>query len=476
MTEPEETADVEVRRRRGPSLIWLIPIVAALVGGWLAYRTISERGPQVVVSFETADWLEAGKTKVKYKAVEVGLVTDIDLSPVTHKVVVTCEFNKRAEPFMTEGAKFWVVRPRIGAEGVSGLGTILSGAWIRFTPGPQGGKQTREFTGFEAPPPPAADAPGLSLVLHADKLLSLDAGSPVYYREIQVGSIYHHALSDDGTRIELHAHILPEYAAQVRKDSRFWNVGGIQAYGSLTNLHVEMESLDSLIMGGIAFDAPRGDKSPAAENGAEFWLHDSKADIDESAFRYGGLDLWLETPALGSLSEGDHVFYREIPVGSVVAHELSRDSRSARVRINIQRRYASLVRSNSVFWNASGISAHLGLHGLEIETESLQAVLAGGVAFATPNKPGSLVKAGSVFRLHPEHKDEWLQWAPLLWRGPPGEAPKEAAPKQGLVSSFFHHRGSTEAQARNEGEHQTDAAQEGAEQKQGFFHKLFGGD
>jgi paraquat-inducible protein B len=475
MTEPADTPEVEVRSRRGPSLIWLIPIVAALAGVWLAYRTISERGPQVELRFETADWLEAGKTKIKYKSVEVGLVTDVEITPGGNDVTVTCEFEKHAEPFISEGARFWIVRPRIGTGGVTGLGAILSGAWINLDPGPRDGTPKRQFTGLEQPPPPEADAPGLRLVLHSEELRSLDAGSPVYFREIQVGSVFEHALADDGKTVELRVLIEPEYAERVRKDSRFWNVGGIHVGGSLTNLNVELESLDALIRGGIAFDAPRGDKSPAAESGATFWLNTAQAEIEESALRYGGLTLYLEATALGSLSPGDRVFYREVPVGAVVSHELARDSRSIRVRINIQKRYATLVRDNSVFWNASGISAHLGLHGLEIQTESLEAVLAGGVAFATPDRPGHPVKAGSVFRLRPEYEEEWLAWSPVLWRGPPGSAPKQAPEKGGAIARFFHHGGANEEQSKDHGERETDAAQESAEHKHGFFHRIFGG-
>ncbi|MBW2415110.1 MAG: MCE family protein [Deltaproteobacteria bacterium] len=475
----DDIPEVEVKERRGPSLIWIIPLVAVLVGALLVYRTLSEKGPTVTIRFETADWLETGKTKIKFRSLQMGEVTDIEIGKDLGSVVVHAELKKGVAPHLREGAQFWVVKPRVGAGGVSGLGAIMSGAWINFDPpAGTGGKPVRDFVGLEEPPPPSDDQPGLRLVVHADALLSLDSGSPVYYREIQVGSVYANKLSKDGRKVDLNLFIEPEFAEFVRVDSRFWSVGGISVSGSITDLDVQMESLDALIRGGIAFDAPRGERSKAAEGGREFWLHRSKADVKESSLRYGGLRLILESDALGSLSAGDLVYYREIPVGAVVSHEMSRDSRTVRVRLNVQNRYAKLVRSNSVFWNASGISAHLGLHGLEIETESLQALLAGGVAFATPDRPGARVKEGSVFRLHSEHEDAWLEWSPLIWRGPPGTEPKGAAAakdKEGPIARFFHHGGSTEEQAGGHGEHQPDASQGRADEKHGFFHRLFGG-
>jgi hypothetical protein len=237
--------------------------------------------------------------------------------------------------------------------------------------------------------------------------------------------------------------------------------------------------MDSLIAC-EAFDSPRGEKSAAAENGSKFWLHSSKADIETYPFRYGGLRIYVEAPQLGSIVIGDQVNYRESQVGAVISNELTSDSKHVRIGINIQRRYATLVRSNSVFWNASGISATLGLKGLEVHTGSMASILAGGIAFATPNSAGHTVKPGSVFQLHDEVKDKWLEWSPLIWRGPPGEAPPEASVKKdtgkkGGIARFFHHEGSDEEASKKAGEPKKDARQEAAhdEKRHGFFKSLF---
>jgi hypothetical protein len=158
----------------------------------------------------------------------------------------------------------------------------------------------------------------------------------------------------------------------------------------------------------------------------------------------------------------------------VVAHSLATDSRRVRVHLNIQSPYASLVRSNSVFWNASGISANLGLKGFHVHTESLQALLAGGVGFATPDRPGSPVKAGSVFELQPEPNEKWLAWRPLLWRGPPEKRPKEAAqPEQheGLIGRFFHHEDKEAEEAA--ADHDASQPRPAESKKHGFLHGLF---
>jgi hypothetical protein len=237
--------------------------------------------------------------------------------------------------------------------------------------------------------------------------------------------------------------------------------------------------MDSLIAC-EACDSPRGEKSAAAENGSKFWLHSSKADIETYPFRYGGLRIYVEAPQLGSIVIGDQVNYRESQVGAVISNELTSDSKHVRIGINIQRRYATLARSNSVFWNASGISATLGLKGLEVHTGSMASILAGGIAFATPNSAGHTVKPGSVFQLHDEVKDKWLEWSPLIWRGPASEAPPAAVPKSGAnkesgLARFFHHKNKTEDESTKAGEPTKDSSQEAAHERKrhGFFHDLF---
>ncbi len=452
---PEVVAD----RRRGFSPIWLIPIVAVAIALSLAYETITSRGPEVTIVFETAEGLEAGKTRVEFRSVQIGSVTDVRIRDAGH-VEVTCSLQPEVAPSLTEGAEFWVVRPRIGAGGITGLGTLISGAYITLRPGPADASPQREFVGLETPPITDAGAPGLKIVLHTDELGSLDPGGPIYFRDLEVGTVEGHRLSEDRKRIDVDVLISPEYEHLVRENSHFWDIGGIEVSVGPGGVDVNTASLRSIISGGVEFDSPVSGK--AAGPGTAFWLHSSYRDIEATAMRYGGLGVIVETPQLGGVADGDLVTYREMPAGSVVSHELSRDASTVRIRLNILKRYAPLVRTNTVFWNASGISADLGLTGLHIHAESLQALLSGGIAFATPDREGDPVAEGSVFPLQPEFKDEWQEWVA-------GSEPAKGE-HQGKIARFFHHDDKSKEEAA--ADRPADASTED-EEKHGFLHGLF---
>jgi len=225
--DAREAPEVVVERGRGISPIWLIPIVALIVAGYLAYEAIQERGPQVVILFESAEGLEAGKSKVKYREVEIGTVDLVRLHDPKH-VEVHCSLDKAATPYLTESAKFWVVRPRVGSGGVSGLGTIISGAYLTLAAGKTDDPSKRLFTGLETPPLPAEDVPGLRLLLHTDRLGGLDTGDPIFFRDIHVGEISGWKLAEDGRTVEVRLVIGQSHAHLVRSNSRFWDAGGVE--------------------------------------------------------------------------------------------------------------------------------------------------------------------------------------------------------------------------------------------------------
>jgi len=462
-----KAAQGNVRKAR-MSPVWVIPIVAIALAGYLGYRTISEKGPEVTIYFETGSGLEAGKTQIKFKDVQIGTVTSVAVRHESPQIVVVCQLTNRTKGFVHEGAEFWVVRPRIGAGGVSGLGTLLSGAYINFVKGPEGGKPARTFVGLESPPAMSPNDPRLRVVLHARDLGSLNPGDPVFFRQIKVGRIGNNALSKDGNGVDIEVLIQPEHAALVRSDSHFWNAGGVDISLGLGKLDIRTESLVALLIGGVAFDSPSGGE-PAAKD-TKFLLHHSRTEIEDALWRYGGLQVVVEAVQTGGVKEGDFVYYKEVRVGSVISTALSNDSRNVRIHLNILSRYAPLVRSNSVFWNASGISANLGLTGLHIHAESLESLLAGGIAFATPDSPGDRVKSGSVFELQPEVKDKWLKWSPQISRGTAqkraGSADKADGKEHHGVAKFFHHEKKSEDDVAGE-EHPKD------QKKHGFFHKMF---
>ncbi|MEZ7979273.1 MAG: MlaD family protein [Myxococcota bacterium] len=472
--------DAVVKPQRRVGLVWVIPIVAAAIGAYLAFDEINSRGPTVTITFDTAEGLTAGKTKVRFRSVDTGTVESITISEDLSHVIVTCAMVKASKKHLTENTRFWVVRPRVGAGGISGLGTIVSGAYIGMDPGPtQNGqtgaigkeaaaqplaKRALHFTGLAMPPTKAIDASGLKVVLHAEGLSGIDIGSPLLHRQTEVGSVVHHQLAKDGKSVAIDIYVLPEFSMLVSSKSRFWNASGVAVKAGMGGIDIQTESLKALVSGGIAFDTPGENVTSKLKQDAEFWLYDSRPDLAESDFRYGGHALIVEAPELGGLKLGDRVYYRGEPVGAVVSHGLSADHSRVRVHLNIQNRYAPLVRNNSVFWNASGISANLGLKGLHIHTESLEALLSGGIAFATPDSAGTQVKAGSVFALHAEAEDKWTKWAGA-------EGGKKKTDKGLLSHIFHHHEDKTEEAAA--ADHDPEQPHPAEHTKHGFIHKLF---
>ena len=274
----DELPEPVVRRHRvSLSLIWLVPVLAALVGLSLVVHAWLQAGPEITLTFQTAEGLEAGKTPVKYKNVVIGKVTALDLSDDRQQVRVTVALNKSAQSFATRGTRYWVVRPRIGLGGVSGVDTLLSGAFIGADIGDSSAEQYA-FEGLESPPAVLHGAPGKSFVLHTDDLGSLDTGSPVYYRRIQVGRVVSYTLDKDGKGVSLRIFVDGPNDRFVTRSTRFWNASGVDVSLGANGLKLNTQSLATVIAGGVAFEEPRGphDETPAQEN-ADFTLFGDQA-------------------------------------------------------------------------------------------------------------------------------------------------------------------------------------------------------
>src|SRR5690349_9760094 len=277
-TPREELPEPVVRKHRfSLSLIWLVPVLAALVGLSLVVHAWLQAGPDITLTFQTAAGREAGKTPVKYKNVVIGKVTSLDLSEDRKRVRVKVALNKSAASFATKGTRYWVVRPRIGLGGVSGVDTLLSGAFIGADVGDSKDDQY-DFKGLESPPAVLHGAPGKSYVLHTDDLGSLDTGSPVYYRRIQVGRVVSYTLDKDGKGVSLRIFVDGPNDRYVTRDTRFWNASGVDVSLGANGLKLNTQSLATVIAGGVAFGEPKGphDSAPAAED-ADFALFDDEA-------------------------------------------------------------------------------------------------------------------------------------------------------------------------------------------------------
>lgn len=260
-----------IRSRWRLSIVWLVPLLAAIVSGVLVYDRVRERGPLVTIRFADASGLRAGQTPVKYRGVPVGEVTAIELSEDHRHALVKARLRRSAAAVASDGAMFWIVRPQVGLENITGLGTVLTGPEIQALPG--NGEARSDFVGLERAP--AAVEPGLNIVLRASQLGSLRPNAPVYYRGIEVGLVQDTRLSADAATVDVHVLIRKRYGRLVRTSSKFWTVGGADVSGSLFGgVEVKVESLRSLVVPGIAFATPDDPQAKPAPNGMGFLLYD----------------------------------------------------------------------------------------------------------------------------------------------------------------------------------------------------------
>ncbi len=504
-----------VRPSSSWSAIWVLPLIALAIALWLAWEAYDERGIPIKVLFDSGEGIEVGKTQVVYKGMAIGVVKGLTLDDEgpLRGVVATLEMDKSATNYLRENTRFWLVKPNISLAGITGLETLVSGKYIAVSPG--SGEPTRHFTALAQEPPLPDSSPGLHLTLRAERLGSLKRGSPVFYRQIQVGQVKDYLLAEDQRTIELKVFIRPEYADMVRRHTRFWNASGITVDASLSGVKVRTESLASVISGGIAFSTPAHRKdSPAADPSIPFRLFDDFAaaqagiritvrledfeglQAGRTPVMYKGLqvgtlqtlnidpdltgataeltmdplmedslvagtDFWVVKPSvslagingleallkgnyiavrpgeaggepirkftartkappldvrapgrhlvltsdsLGSLDVGSPVLYRQVRVGSVQSYQLAEDGQRVEFGVHIEPAYAGLVNSSSRFWNASGISMSGGLSGIEVRSESLQTLLAGGIAFETPDPRAPQGQRLQRFALHKDRE------------------------------------------------------------------------
>ena len=236
------------------SIIWIIPLLAAVVAIGIAIQRIRQEGPTITIVFKAASGIEAGKTFIKYKDVTIGQVTTVQLTDDYSSVQVTAEISKHAAALMVDDAKFWIVQPTISLSGVSGLSTLLSGQYIGFQAGTSPEKQ-RHYVALDSPPL-ITDQPGRRFTLNAATLGSVGVGAPVYYRSLPVGEVATYKLAPDGRSIEVTLFVNAPYDKYVTTETRFWNASGIQASAGANGLEIQTESIVSVLVGGIAFDVP----------------------------------------------------------------------------------------------------------------------------------------------------------------------------------------------------------------------------
>ena len=314
--EELEVAEAVVSTRRRPSIVWLIPLVAAVVGAFVAWRTFADRGPEIEIAFETAEGLEAGKTPIKYKEVEVGVVEGIQLRGDLHGVHVTARMVKSFEPYLNQGTRFWVVRARVTGGQVMGLGTIFSGSYIAVDPAREG-HRAREFTGLETPPVVTADEAGKHFMLRSRRAGAVDVGTPVLFRKIKVGEVVASELDESGDFVSIQIFVNAPNDARVNSGSRFWNASGVDVSLSADGVEVNVESLASLLIGGIAFDTPSDATGPPAPDGSRFTLYENQAATRREVYTQKARYVAYFDTSVRGLQTGAPVEFRGIPIGEV---------------------------------------------------------------------------------------------------------------------------------------------------------------
>ncbi|GJJ00600.1 paraquat-inducible protein [Duganella rhizosphaerae] len=338
---------VEKANRWLPSLVWLIPLLAALIGLALVVKSVMDQGPTVTVSFRSADGLEPGKTKVKYKDVDIGLVRSITLSRDLSKVLVLIDMSKEAKRFTAADTRFWVVRPRVGASGVSGLSTLLSGAYIGVDAG-KSEEVKEEFTGLEKPPQVAGDDKGSKFTLHGESLGSIDVGSPIFYRRIQVGQVVGFDLDEKGRGVKMKVFVSAPYDQYVGKNTRWWHASGVDVRLDSNGFKVNTQSLAALLVGGIAFETMNGQKpDQQAAPGTDFPLASDQANALREPDGVPITTVLYFDQSLRGLSPGAPVDFRGIVLGEVrsVGVEFDPVKKNFRMPVTVDMYPARLGRS-----------------------------------------------------------------------------------------------------------------------------------
>lgn len=356
MTELEQPT---IRKTSSWSAIWVLPLLALVIGLWLLWRAFSEAGLDVQVHFADGDGIQVNKTQVMYKGIAVGKVVGLHVSADIQGVDATLEINREAQDYLSKDTRFWLVRPRVSLAGVTGLETLVSGIYIAIEPAK--GKLVREFQALAEPPPLADSLPGLHITLKADRLGSIDRGSPVFYRQIRVGQVKNYRLAEDRRTIEIQVYVEQPYAHLVRKHTRFWNASGISFSGGLSGFKLRTESLVSIATGGIAFATPEHRQdSPPTDPAFPFRLYED-FEAAETGFR-----VQLQLDNVSGLQPGrTPVVFNGVQVGMLRKLDMGQDFSRPLAELTMDPRTEELLLSSSEFWVVKPSISLAGITGLE---------------------------------------------------------------------------------------------------------------
>jgi len=331
---PKQLPTAGVHRRRRIPLVWIVPLITALIAAWLAWDTFSKRGPTIVISFDTGAGLTAGQSQLKYKNVVMGTVKTITVSPDFTHVVVTVETVREAEPFLND----MTIKPELFAGNITGLETLLSGSYIGMRPSTEKGVPRHHFIGEQDPPVLQAWAKGTTFKLQSKRLGSISLGSPIYFRDLEVGTVLGWDLGDLANSVTIHAFVRAPYDQYVHDDTSFWNASGLSVKLANGGISLQMESLRALLLGGIAFDTPSDSTQPAAPADHQFPLYASLELARSAGFGHQLLLLSYFPGSVAGLEVGADVTLNGLKIGEVTDVSLVYDPQKDRIVVPVHYR------------------------------------------------------------------------------------------------------------------------------------------
>jgi paraquat-inducible protein B len=341
LAEQRTLPQAATRRSRRFSIIWIVPLVAVAIGGWLAWDTLSKEGPTIKIAFDSGEGLQAGQSQLRYKDIVFGTVKSLELAPDRTHVIVTVATTRQAEPLLAEETQFWVVKPRFFAGNVSGLETLLSGSYIGMLPAAKPGKSRRDFVGREDPPVLGAFVPGRTFLLKSKRIGSVSIGSPIFFRDLNVGEVLGWDIADMAEYVTIHAFVRAPYDSYVNEQTRFWNASGVSVKLGGAGVEVQMESLKALLLGGVAFDTPEAEiHAAAASENHVFPLFSDRETANAASYTRRISAISYFPGSVSGLAPGAAVTMHGLRVGEVtdvrLTYDVAKDAILAPVRYEVE--------------------------------------------------------------------------------------------------------------------------------------------
>jgi paraquat-inducible protein B len=404
IAEPRVIPHATTRRSRRISIIWIVPLVAVAIGAWLAWDTLSKEGPTIKISFDSGEGLQAGQSQLKYKDIVFGTVKSLALSPDQTHVVVTVATTRQAEPLLTEGTIFWVVKPRLFAGTISGIETLLSGSYIGMLPAAEAGKSKRDFAGREDPPVLGAHVPGRTFLLKSKRIGAVSVGSPIFFRDLNVGEVLGWDIADMAEYVTIHAFVRAPYDSYVHDQTRFWNASGVSIKLAGTGVEVQMESLKALLLGGVAFETPVAEiRTAEASEDHVYPLFADRDTANAASYTRKIPAISYFSGSVSGLAPGSEVTVHGLKVGEVtdvrLTYDAAKDAVSAPVRYEIEPERVIGVGKRVFETDAEGAAALL-KGGLRASLQSASLITGQqnvALEFVTDEPPAEVIMDGGDY-------------------------------------------------------------------------------